>query len=105
MGTNSSQTTTTTEANGVQPRVITTIVSGGAPTSDINMKALDAFSDFANQHPRIKHDLNRNPHLVKSSHYLRRHRELAEFLRNHPDVAQGLRSNPGNYLPLGAGQG
>ncbi len=56
------------------------------------------FHHFMREHPRVAGDLQRDPGLANSSHYLNKHDNLRQFLRNHPGVRRELALNPGRVF-------
>jgi hypothetical protein len=75
----------------------TTVVFEAAGTSDIDMKALTTWGDFAMAHPSIARALAYKPSLMNDSGYLNKHPELKAFFREHPEVRDAIAANPGNF--------
>ena len=65
------------------------------------MMGYEAFDRFAQEHPQIVQQLERNPRLVNDPYYAKHHPEFEQFLKDNPKVAEDLAENPGNYLTGG----
>jgi hypothetical protein len=77
--------------------------SVGAPTSDLPMAQYSAFHDFRQAHPNVARALARNPKLINSESFQRRHPALRDFLSRNRGFAEDFASNPGDYvLPVRA---
>lgn len=57
-----------------------------------------AYDQFLENHPGIKHDLERNPKLVNDPDYLEAHPQFKQFYRNHGEVRGELRENPNGIM-------
>ena len=75
----------------------TTTVFEAANTSDIDMKVLTTWGDFATAHPSIARALAYKPSLMNDSGYLNKHAELRAFFQEHPEVRDAMAANPGNF--------
>ncbi len=81
--------------------ITVTLVTLGTPQvarADSLYDEIQAFQHFMREHPRIAGDLQRDPGLANSSHYLNKHDNLRQFLRNHPGVRRELAVNPGRVF-------
>ena len=75
----------------------TTVVFEPANTSDVDMKALTTWGDFATAHPSIARALAYKPALMDNPAYLNKHPELKAFFQEHPEVRDAMAANPGNF--------
>ncbi|MGH8014498.1 MAG: hypothetical protein ACREQ4_18570 [Candidatus Binataceae bacterium] len=80
-----------------------TIVSGGAPASDLPMSEYKAFSEFQSEHPEIVRRLSHNPRLLHSRGFQAKNPALLELFNNHPGLQTAMEQNPGNFLSLAPG--
>jgi len=78
----------------------TTIVFEAANTSDIDMKALTTWGDFATEHPSVVRALAYKPSLMNDPAYLKKHPELKAFFRAHPEVRDAMAADPGNFAAI-----
>jgi hypothetical protein len=78
----------------------TTIEFQAADSSDLDLQKLQAWSDFASQHPNIARELAYRPSLINSDSYTQKHPELGEFFSAHPDIREAMAENPGNYVAI-----
>jgi hypothetical protein len=73
------------------------VVFQAADTSDLPMQQLQAWGDFASQHPDIAHQLAYKPSLINSDSYVQKHPELSQFFSAHPDIKEAMAEDPGNF--------
>ena len=85
---------------GVVDNGRTQIVFQAANTSDLPMQQLQAWSDFANQHPDIARQLAYKPSLINNESYANKHPELAQFFSQHSDIRDAMAENPGNFVAI-----
>lgn len=76
----------------------TTIVTEPNNTQDLNMTELQAFGQVTSQDPAVEKDLARNPKLVMSDSFVKKHAALQQFLSQYPNAKEDIVANPGNYL-------
>jgi hypothetical protein len=88
-------------------KVLGTVVEGNkiiefraADTSDLDLKTLRTWEEFAASHPDIEHQLAYKPKLIDDSKYLAKHPDLAAFFSAHPEVQEAMRENPGNFVAI-----
>ena len=75
----------------------TTVVFEPANTSDVDMKALTTWGEFATAHPSIARALAYKPSLMNDPAYLNKHPELKAFFQEHPEVRDAMAANPGDF--------
>jgi hypothetical protein len=85
---------------GVVQRGNTTIVFEPADSHDIDMASLRSWGEFADEHPKIAHELAYRPSLINNVGYLRRNSDLASFFQTHPDIKKAMVNNPGNFVAI-----
>jgi hypothetical protein len=90
--------TTATAVRAQTPAPPPTIISIGAPSSDLPLADYQAFEKFAAGHPEIINDLSRDPRLVEDRDYLAGHPDLSGFLATHAELKDSLIANPGNFI-------
>jgi hypothetical protein len=78
----------------------TEIVFQAADTSDLPMQQLQAWSQFANEHPNIARELAYHPSLINGDSFTKKHPELGQFFSEHPDIQEAMRENPGNFVAI-----
>jgi hypothetical protein len=78
----------------------TTMVFEAANPSDIDMKALTTWDDFAGEHPSIARALAYKPSLMDDGGYLKKHPELNDFFQDHPEVRAAMAADPGNFAAI-----
>lgn len=66
--------------------------------NDVNTTELRNFDGFLDLHRYIASDLRRDPGLLRSPEYIKRHPELRGFLASHPGVREEARENPGRFV-------
>ncbi|MGH7916580.1 MAG: hypothetical protein ACREQE_03855, partial [Candidatus Binataceae bacterium] len=90
-------------AQPASPPPQVTIVSGGAPTSDLPMAEYQAFGQFQSDHPEIVRQLSHNPRLLRSHSFQAKNPALRELFDTHPGLQTAMEQNPGDFLPLAPG--
>jgi hypothetical protein len=78
----------------------TTIIFEAANDGDLPVQQLQAWGDFAAQHPDIANQLAHNNRLIGNNGYVQKHSELAQFFSEHPDIQEAMEANPGNYVAI-----
>jgi hypothetical protein len=78
-------------ANPGQPPAVTS----GNP--DINQRELRNYDRFADSHPEVAEQLNKNPRLVDNPQFLSKHPEFSEFLKNHPGARTEFKKHPHRF--------
>jgi len=81
----------------------TTIVFEPANGQDLNLRELRAFSRIANDDPAMAKALARNPKLIESDAFARRHPGLQQFLSRYPRAKESFIADPGNFVVPVAG--
>lgn len=76
----------------------TTIEFEAANESDLDVKQLQTWSDFAASHPKIASALASNPRLISNDGYVNKHAELAKLFADNPGLRDSMDENPGNYV-------
>ncbi len=86
-------------------RVLGTVVKGNttiefqaANPSDLDIKQLRTWGDFAGQHADIARELGNKPSLMQDAGYLKKHPELSAFFTEHPEIRDAMNENPGNFV-------
>ncbi len=74
------------------------IEGGGGSTADLNVARYKAWDEFRSNHPEIVREIRRNPRLVGSQSFLRRHPALARLFDSNPGMQQSMMRYPGNYV-------
>jgi hypothetical protein len=75
-----------------------TIVSTGAPASDLPLADYQAFDKFAAAHPETIRAVSQNLRLLEDRDFLAGHPELSGFLATHAELREALIENPGNFI-------
>ncbi len=73
------------------------------PANDSDLKGLtnhlEAWQQFANDHPGIAGEVARHPHLVSSTDWVSKHSSLNNSLPSIPRYAKAITYDPGDYFP------
>jgi hypothetical protein len=75
----------------------TTMVFKTANNSDLHMKSLKQWSNFAQGHPRIARQLADQPGLINDTAYLGKHPELRQLFDDNPGLLAEMKQDPGNF--------
>ena len=86
-------------------KVLGTVVQGNTTTyfmaanrGDLDNQMLQAWGNFASEHPDVAHALGHNPRLISSDGYVNKHPELAKLFSDNPGLRDSMMANPGNYV-------
>jgi hypothetical protein len=86
-------------------KLLGTVTSGNTTTyfmaasrSDLDNQQLQAWGEFASQHPGIAHALGHSPALLSNDGYVNKHPELAKLFSDNPGLRDAMIANPGNYV-------
>ena len=80
------------------------VISQGAPATDLPLADYQAFDKFAIAHPEIISDLSHHPRLIENQDYLARHPELRDFLVTHAELRSALIEDPGDFIEPRSGR-
>ena len=80
------------------------VISQGAPSTDLPLADYQAFDKFAIAHPEIISDLSHHPRLIEDQDYLARHPELRDFLITHAELRSALIEDPGDFIEPRSGR-
>lgn len=83
--------------NGTVVEGKTTIVFEAANESDLHMKSLQQWTQFAQEHPKIARQLAKKPTLLSDARYLGKHPELRQLFDDNPGLLAEMKDNPGNF--------
>jgi|SRR5271155_5586911 len=89
---------------GANPQVNGTVVQGNttmtfenANQSDLHMKSLKQWSTFAQDHPKIAHQLANKPTLLSDARYIGKHPALGQLFGDNPGLLAEMKQDPGNF--------
>ncbi len=85
------------QVNGTVVEGKTTIVFEAANESDLPMKWLKQWTQFAQEHPKIARQVAKKPTLVSDARYLGKHPELRELFDDSPGLLAEMKESPGNF--------
>jgi hypothetical protein len=77
-----------------------TIIFAPAGSRGLDSSRLQAWSEFADAHPKIATTLAYKPSLINDNHYLTKHPDLSAFFTAHPDIKDAMSENPGNFVAI-----
>ena len=83
--------------NGTVVEGKTTMVFEKANESDLHMKSLKQWTQFAQEHPKIARQLAKKPTLLSDARYLGKHPELRQLFDDNPGLLAEMKENPGNF--------
>jgi hypothetical protein len=75
----------------------TTMVFKTANKSDLHMKSLKQWTNFAQSHPQIARQLAKQPTLLSDAGYLGKHPELRQLFDDNPGLLAEMKQDPGNF--------
>ncbi|HEX3409965.1 MAG TPA: hypothetical protein VHS07_06765 [Candidatus Binataceae bacterium] len=59
---------------------------------------VEGFDNYLDQHPDVRQQLSRNPHLIDNPEYLANHPELRDYMHEHPRAATAFRRHPDRFM-------
>jgi len=74
-----------------------TMTFENAHQSDLHMKSLKQWSAFAQEHPKIAHQLANKPTLLSDARYIGKHPELGQLFDDNPGLLAEMKQDPGNF--------
>jgi hypothetical protein len=84
-------------ANGTVVEGRTTMVFEKANQTDLHMKLLKQWTQFAQVHPKIAHQVTNKPTLLSDARYLGKHPALGQLFDDNPGLLAEMKENPGNF--------
>jgi hypothetical protein len=83
--------------NGTVVEGNTTMSFEKANQSDLHMNSLKEWTAFAQEHPKIAHQLANKPTLLSDARYLGKHPSLGQLFDANPGLLAEMKQDPGNF--------